>query len=593
MFLTRWLIHRPTRDKLILGFGLLFGCLVLVIALAWGGIQTVQHSQQQLAEHELADAEALSALRSQVNGMQATVSTMMLHRSRPGKEAWHQEAKRYTQAANETMQTLLRRAQTSVFTSISDQESQGVDKKWAQRITRLAVLLNDFEQTQNEKVIPLIYADNSEEARHFTLYIQTERYLKIAAQTEELASQAQIQAHAALEQSRRQGQRTIQGILFIGAFSLIFCFWVVAYLTDHIAGSLSLVSNAAERIADGDLMLQLPHQQRRDEIGVLMSSFNRMIHSLRELASVADQIATGKPDVKIRPRSEKDLLSKAFAALDFQAESLRQKNALMETDLNLAREIQQAFLPLQHRHFQPRSLVESCQCSFDFCHHYESSNELGGDFFDIWEISENEIGVFICDVMGHGVRSALVTAVLRGLVEELRPIAGEPGRFLTEVNRSLVAILQRTRTPLFATAFYLIADAASGQWRFANAGHPAPLWLRGTEGKVACIPQATNEAGPALGVIERIVYPSCSCPLHPQDRILLTTDGVFEASNTSGEEYGEDRLRSAAEHYRDLMAPQFVQTLLEEIRRFSDQTSFEDDVCLINIEVSAPKIEVM
>lgn len=579
----RWLINCPTRGKLTLGFGIVFLCLALVTLLAYQGIAALQQSQQRLARRELANAESLSALRSHVNGMQATVLTMMSHQTHPGKEAWHQEAKHYTREARTTMRQLLQRAETLSQSSQGANKLAAQDLAWGQQIRQLAALLNDFQKTQDAQVIPLIYAGDIKAARQFTLYIQTERYLKIAALTAELAAQAEQQAHTALSNSNLQAQGTVRLFLIIGALTLLCSCWMVAFLNRSIADPLSMISGAAARIAAGDLTVQLPHEQRRDEIGVLTQTFNRMTHSLQEITRVADQIAAGDLTVKIQPRSDKDLLGRAFAALDFQAEELRKKNAHMEADLKLAREIQQAFLPLQYRHFTPRT--PSQKCVLNFHHHYQSSSDLGGDFFDIWELSENEIGVFICDVMGHGVRASLVTAILRGLVEELRPVAGNPGHFLSEVNRDLVTILKRTRTPLFATAFYLVADTARGQWRFANAGHPNPLWMHRTLHTVGFLPEEVQKVGPALGVFDDAAYETNERELSVNDRIVLATDGLTESTNADGEEYGEARLIATAQRCLALPPERFFEVLLDDICRFSGVAGFEDDICLINVDV--------
>lgn len=598
------LIHRPTRDKLTLGFGLVLLCLAMVTLLACQSLRALQQSQEHLARTEMANAEALSSLRSQVNGMQATVLTMMSQRSQPGKEAWHQEARRYTDEARATMRQLLRRlsegarapslatasaagdfASRDADHDASRDVAEGAEPNWDRHVSQLATLLGAFERTQDRQVIPLIYRGDLEGARHFTLYIQTERFLKIAALTEAMTDQAQNQAHLALQESGRRARRTLMGFAALGAFTLLLSVGLVFWLNRSIAGPLSAVSGAASRIAAGDFSVQVRHQERRDEIGVLMHTFNQMSSSLREITAVADQIAGGNPNVKIQPRSERDVLGKAFAALDFQAEALRQKNALMEADINLAREIQQALLPLHFRAFA----APGAGCALGFAHHYESSSALGGDFFDIWELSSHEVGVFVCDVMGHGVRSALVTAVLRGLLEELRGVASEPGRFLSEVNRSLVAILQHTRTPLFATAFYLVADVSSGQWRYANAGHPRPFWLRGARGEAGLLPQSDEHIGPALGVFSDATYLTASCAFEARDRLLLATDGLIEAANAAGEEYGEERLLDWARAHLDATPSHFFQTLLDDARSFSGQSRFEDDVCLVDVEVRAAK----
>ena len=77
--------------------------------------------------------------------------------------------------------------------------------------------------------------------------------------------------------------------------------------------------------------------------------------------------------------------------------------------------------------------------------------------------------MLICDVMGHGVRAALIAAIVRGLVEELKPVADDPGKFLTTLNEALCGILKQTVTPVFATACYVVADIARGEFRHATA----------------------------------------------------------------------------------------------------------------------------
>src|SRR5690606_29783868 len=116
--------------------------------------------------------------------------------------------------------------------------------------------------------------------------------------------------------------------------------------------------------------------------------------------------------------------------------------------------------------------VPADQSAVAFSHRYISAAAVGGDFFDFFAINDTSAGILICDVMGHGMRAALITAIMRGLIEELMDAAAEPGSFLTEINRSLRAILRQTREPFLATAFYGVVDLKSGDFTFANAGHP-------------------------------------------------------------------------------------------------------------------------
>src|SRR3989454_3240413 len=173
----------------------------------------------------------------------------------------------------------------------------------------------------------------------------------------------------------------------------------------------------------------------------------------------------------------------------------------------MAGEIQKFSLPHQFPTFPHWAAPE--QSALRFYQRYLPAAAVGGDFFDIFAITDTTGGIFICDVMGHGMRAALVTAIMRGLVEELMPVAADPGKFLTEINRSLHAILRRTREPFLATAFYVIVDIASGELRFASAGHPSPFLIMHKVGRVEPLKFCDPRHGPALGLFEKAVFPTC------------------------------------------------------------------------------------
>ncbi len=135
----------------------------------------------------------------------------------------------------------------------------------------------------------------------------------------------------------------------------------------------------------------------------------------------------------------------ANAELARSREQLRVKNLQMEDDLKMAREIQLTMLPQQFPTFPREARPE--ESAFQFTQRYNPTGAVGGDFFSVSALSDMEAAVFICDVAGHGVRSALVTAMIRALVEELKPLANEPGDFLTKLNSDLGAIRPQTIAP--------------------------------------------------------------------------------------------------------------------------------------------------
>jgi sigma-B regulation protein RsbU (phosphoserine phosphatase) len=255
------------------------------------------------------------------------------------------------------------------------------------------------------------------------------------------------------------------------------------------------------------------------------------------------------------------------ALLAQNRKELRAKNLQMEDDLKMAREIQLTMLPQQYPAF-PAAGPQS-QSAFEFTHRYLPTGTVGGDFFTVSALSDTEAGVFICDVAGHGVRSALVTAMVRALVEELKPVATNPGKFLTKLNSNLHAILKHTGTPMLTTGFYLVADWKTGVMRYANAGHPKPLHVRRSEGRVEPL-TVPGRSQPALGLFEGGEYPASEVALRTGDMVMLFTDGLYEVEGPSNELYSQDLLITGVKRRFKMPAGQLFDELLEEIRLGKD-----------------------
>jgi sigma-B regulation protein RsbU (phosphoserine phosphatase) len=300
-----------------------------------------------------------------------------------------------------------------------------------------------------------------------------------------------------------------------------------------------------------------------------------------------DYLVKGEGDGRLLVRALRYAVERSRIAgqLARYAEELRRKNAQMEADLHMAREIQQVFLPQQYPVFPPSAPPD--RSALRFHHLYQPAAAIGGDFFTVFPLSDTAAGVFICDVMGHGLRAALITAVLRGLVEELKPGASDAGRFLTEMNRALHAILRRTDQVMMATATYLTVDAADGEVRFSRAGHPGPLLVRRKAGQVQALEELDPRHGPALGLFEKFEYPGCRCRAEENDLLMLFTDGLYEVAGAGRPEFGRDRLAAEIGQRLALPAPQLFAELLAVIRQFAGSDLFEDDVCLVGVEFSA------
>ena len=263
---------------------------------------------------------------------------------------------------------------------------------------------------------------------------------------------------------------------------------------------------------------------------------------------------------------------------------LSQKNAIMEEDLKMAHELQVALLP-SHFPTVPRGCSAE-ESAVRICSLYRSTHLVGGDCFNVLQVSENALSVLISDVMGHGVRAALVTAMLRALEEQLGEKAADPGLLLTEMNKALCHIFQGTDTLVFASACCLTVDVGRGTLTYANAGHPSPIIVHKAQHCAEPLQTREKERGPALGIFEKATYPNHTYSLSPDDLILLFTDGLFEVENAKAELFSEARLLDAVSQHTELGPEPLLNALVKDVEDFTGGNEFSDDVCVVGVHVA-------
>ncbi len=280
-------------------------------------------------------------------------------------------------------------------------------------------------------------------------------------------------------------------------------------------------------------------------------------------------------DITSRKRNEEHLAK--------LAEELLAKNQALEEDLSMARELQHALLPQRYPRF-PHSATQG-SAALRFCHFFTPSASVSGDFFDVLDVSNTVAGIFVCDVMGHGVRAALVAAIIRTLVHDLRSEWGRPADFLTRLNRELRDTLKDTQTPIFASAFYGVVDIEKGELNFANAGHPKPLLVHHMNNERQPHPVRGVKHGPVLGLFDNARYTASCEPLMAQDVMLLFTDGLFEVEGANGRLYDYECLLECVSRRGDLPPARLCDEVISEIKQFSVSKEFNDDVCLVAVEL--------
>ena len=280
-------------------------------------------------------------------------------------------------------------------------------------------------------------------------------------------------------------------------------------------------------------------------------------------------------------RLQTEFLLRNNAQLEASRDEIAAKNLAMERDLLMAREVQLAMLPSAHAPFSAGGLT------LRLAHRYQPAGGVSGDFYDVLRLSDHASGILICDVMGHGVRSALITAMVRAMIEELRPVAVDPGVLLTRLNRDLTRILRQTGSTIFVTAAYAVIHLGFGRLRYAQAGHPTPLRWDASARAVRTVACPDQIAGPGLGLIDDFEFATVEEAFGAGDRLVLFTDGVFEAAGPAGEEFGPDRLAQAVARGAALPLDDSLQTLLGEVTEFCAGAPFADDVCLLAAEVTS------
>jgi len=392
---------------------------------------------------------------------------------------------------------------------------------------------------------------------------------------------------------------TAIGFMFLGGALLAAAgkeYWPVRPLTGASARSvllrwfLPVVITGS--ILDGYLRTTLLHVPNLNPALVSALSTLGFVLLISVIISQVARVVGGRID---RAEAERNAAQEELKALNADLEEriaartldLRRKNQQMQEELTMARELQLALLPTQFPTV-PR-FARMDESSVKFFTFYYPAGSVSGDFFDIFSISDTSVGVFICDVMGHGVRSALVTSMVRTLVEQHRNDASDPGELLTRINLGLISLLQSTQTTMFVTSFVLIADFEKREFRHANAGHPAPVHIKRADSRAEPL-SLKGTIGPALGLFGGASYRTVRSHMSPGDIIMLFTDGLFEVENIEAELFSQEQLLEAVQQRCALPPDKLLAEVLAEIRRFTGHPEFEDDVCLVGIEVT-PHIE--
>ncbi len=299
--------------------------------------------------------------------------------------------------------------------------------------------------------------------------------------------------------------------------------------------------------------IQVPIYKKDSPYGILqLISFNKEVHLTDSDIELIKNVVLFIPSVL----KNSELHSQ-----------VKKQNMQIRNELDIARKIYNKLIPIV-----PPSNLDKVKLSSI----YKSMEKIGGDFFDyIRVLDPNILGIFISDVSGHGVPAALITSMLKTLIETAGSKRLNPSILLNYINKKIHGL----NGDNFVTAFYSVYNMDTKILKYARAGHNYPFLIH-KDGKIDVL----EGRGKFLGVIEGIAFEEKEVLLKPGDKIIYYTDGVTEATNKKGEEF-EDYLPEIFYQHFHLPIGIFVNNIYHELLKFREDYHFDDDVCLVGFEL--------
>ena len=301
-----------------------------------------------------------------------------------------------------------------------------------------------------------------------------------------------------------------------------------------------------------------------------------MVSAYGDMGNIRSAMNNGAFDFATKPIDLDDLsrtIEKAIEEIEFVRKSQQEHTQLVsiKSDLAVAGEIQQAILP---QRFPP---IEEMADMVDLFATMTPAKEVGGDFFDFFKIDEKRLGFVIADVSGKGVPASIFMAVSRTLLRATGMRGIDTNECLNYVNNMLC---HESIDSMFVTVFYGIYNTETGLVEYTNAGHNPPYVVR-ADGTVDALPMSENIVA---GMFDDFTFTQSTLQLDKGDMLVLFTDGVTEAFNTSGEMFDEKGLETTLKNKgAGKSSHDICQEILKDVNDFSGKEPQSDDITLMAI----------
>lgn len=319
---------------------------------------------------------------------------------------------------------------------------------------------------------------------------------------------------------------------------------------------------------DGLTMLAKVNEMRNPALKVIMVS------AYGDMENIRTAMNNGAFDFATKPIDLDDLqksIDNAVEQIKFIRESQREHEQLkdIQSDLRIASEIQHAILPT-NKDVLPKEL-------YDMATLMDPAKDVGGDFYDYFKTDEDRLGFVMADVSGKGVPAALFMAVSRTLLKAtgIRDLVSKD--CMTSVND---LVCGESVDGMFVTVFYGRLNILTGEIDYTNAGHNPPYVVH-ENGKVEMVPAQGNMV---LGAVENFQYRNDKITLEKGDMLFTFTDGVTEAMNRDGEQFGEERLEKLLAKCGGKTSQETIDTVRAAVAEWAGETEQSDDVTMLVIK---------
>ncbi len=285
-----------------------------------------------------------------------------------------------------------------------------------------------------------------------------------------------------------------------------------------------------------------------------------------DLESKISGLNVGADDFLTKPINQKELVARVYSLLRSKKahDQLLEKNSQIKNEMIAAKKIQQFILP------------DTFEIAYPKVHGlYHPLEEIGGDFYDCFELNENMTGFLICDVTGHGIPAALVVTMSKMIFSIYAPRLISPKKVFKEINNRFIELLLEDQ---YVTSFYVVYDKKSQKLHFSNAGHVQPLLYKASKNKIFAI---DTLSGLFLGIMEDADYDQKTVQVEKGDILLLYTDGLIEIRK-DGKEFDVDSLKEFFFNNLNCDGKEFCDRLQEQIYKKFKKNQ-KDDISLLHI----------